>query len=171
MSVDKQKRIVQDYVAAQKHFDEEKKKFESVRKKFYSSCEDYYENNGKQKTYDFDGIVLTRVQNVSIKFDVDALEKVLSRSQRSSVIKRECSVNDIDGFIAYMKSIGADPKVVKSFIHVSKTVDEKELDQLVSVGEIDEDAVDGCYTVIKRDPYFKVREKDKSKDGEKREES
>lgn len=168
MSDERQRRLLQNYLTAQETFERAKRVFEEQKREFYANCEEYYNANGQQKTYAFDGLSMTRIQKVLITFDIPALERALPKEHRDDVIVKSYTISDFDGLVKYLKSIGADPRVFKTFLTVSKAVDEKALDQLEAVGKIDARTLENCYTVHKKDPYFTIRSKDRAQDGEKR---
>lgn len=166
------RRHVLSYYDALQSFERSKKHFEETKREFYAECEKRYSANQLDSStlYNRDSdhdVALTRIQKVSITFDVPALEQVLSKDQREAVIQKTYTVTDFNGFVRYLKSIGADPKVVRTFLTVSKAVDEKALDQLEAIGKIDVKTLENCYTVTKKDPYFKLRLKDRAEDGKK----
>ena len=68
--------------------------------------------------------------------------------------------------IAYLKECNVDPKIFKSFLIVSKTVDTKELDRLDELGKISTEQVKGCYTIKRQKPYFTVGVKRGNDNGE-----
>lgn len=70
------------------------------------------------------------------------------------VIDKSYTITDIDSLIIYLKSCGVDPKVFKSFINVTKTVDEKKLDKLADLGLIRKEQLEGCYTLKCKKTFF-----------------
>lgn len=62
-------------------------------------------------------------------------------------------------FIPFVKEFYNEQKVFKSFINVTKTVDEKKLDKLADLGLIRKEQLKGCYTLKRRKPYFTVTTK------------
>ena len=62
----------------------------------------------------------------------------------------------MNALTAYLKECDVDPKIFKSFISVSKSVDVQELDRLEEIGKITAEQVKGCYTIKKQNPYFTV---------------
>lgn len=151
------------YFQAQREYKKAQEKFGEIKKDFYGIMSDYYEYNsiegGKvffDEEADSPPLVVTRVQNTRIKFDPDKLEKALGKTLSEDVIVKRYSINDMLGLVSYLKQCGVDPKVFKSFITVSKTVDDKALDQLESIGKITAEQIKGCYTVNKDRPYFTV---------------
>ena len=75
------------------------------------------------------------------------------------VIDKSYTITDINRLIIYLKSCGVDPKVFKSFINVTKTVDEKKLDKLADLGLIRKEQLEGCYTLKRKKPRFTVKMK------------
>ena len=53
-----------------------------------------------------------------------------------------------------------DPKKIKSFLSIIKTVNTKELDRLEEIGVINNKDIEGCYTTKKHTPYFLVTKKE-----------
>ena len=153
------------YFQAQREYKKAQEKFGEIKKDFYGIMSDYYEYNsiegGKvffDEEVDSPPLVVTRVQNTRIKFDPEKLEKALGKTLSEDVIIKHYTVNDMFGLTAYLKQCknGVDPKIFKSFISVSKTVDTKALDQLEALGKITAKQIQGCYTISKDVPYFTV---------------
>lgn len=94
----------------------------------------------------------------SIVFDVDKLEKKLSKEILNEIITKKYEINDIENLITYLKSCGVDPKKFKSFLKVTKTVDGKKVDELGKLGDITENDLEGCYEVVKKEGYIKITE-------------
>lgn len=151
-----------------KYFQEKKKlesataQFEEQKEQFYSDMEGYFKDEGitsKEFDYDeFDGsqLIVTRNQTSKVIFKIDKLKTALGKLA-SGVIHKRYEIADMSGLIAYLKECGVDPKVFKSFLNISESVDEKELDRLFDVGKITKEQVAGCYTVKLNKPYFTVR--------------
>lgn len=105
------------------------------------------------------------VQPKKIIFDADKLESKIDRDLCALFISKEYQINDIISFIAYMKSIGADPKIVRSYLDIKKKVDEKKLDELSELGQISEDDIKGCYQVKEISSYIKISEVENEEGG------
>lgn len=151
------------YFQAQREYKKAQEKFGEIKKDFYGIMSEYFEYNsieGGKVSFDEGAdsppLVVTRVQNTRIKFDPEKLEKALGKTLSEDVIVKRYTINDMFGLVSYLKQCGVDPKVFKSFITVSKTVDDKALDQLESIGKITAEQIKGCYTVNKDRPYFTV---------------
>lgn len=156
------------FKAAQLQFNDEKAKFNSL-------MEEFFKNEALDKSVVFtehgvdgerESYTVTRIQKSSIEFDPDKLEKQFSREISRCVVLKRYEIIDIDGLIAYLKECGVDPKIFKSFLHVSKSVDYTELDRLEELGKISHGQVKGCYTVKRQKPYFTVSVKRGNDDGE-----
>lgn len=156
------------FKAAQSQFNDDKAKFNSLMEAFFknealdkSAVFTETSVDGERKSY-----TVTRIQKSSVEFDPDKLEKQLPKEIAKEVILKHYEIVDIDGLIAYLKECGVDPKVFKSFLHVSKSVDCTELDRLEELGKISSGQVKGCYTVKRQKPYFTVSVKRGHDDGE-----
>lgn len=106
-----------------------------------------------------DMLVLRRIQNTKVVFDADSVEFVLSKENGKRVISKQYTITDMDGLIKYLKSCGVNPQEFKKYISVTKSVDNKELEKLEELGEISLEDLEGCYDVIKSEPYFKISAK------------
>ena len=162
---EKVKEAAVNFFQEQKEFKKTQANFGEIKKNFYGIMSEYYEYNNIEdgKIYidggaDSPPLVVTRIQNTRIKFDPDLLEKALGKTLSEEVIIKHYTVNDMFGLIAYLKQCndGVDPKIFKSFISVSKTVDTRALDQLEALGKITAKQIEGCYTINKDSPYFTV---------------
>lgn len=149
--------------------------FEDTKQKFYDFADEYFKANnivtGKVHleskilkklnasiaNNSESEIVIQKIQKSNVKFDANKLEKVLDKPLRKRVINKTYEVSDISGLIAYLKELGADPEIFKSFLTISKSVNIRELENLESLGEISLDELKGTYTVNTSKPYFTFR--------------
>lgn len=140
-------------------FKEQEQKYKAEREKLQSEIFKYTNKKGIQ-SYDFQngdtGLKFTTVKTKKLVFDLDKLKKKLDKELLSEVIKKEYTIKDMDGLIAYLKSCGVDPKKFKSFIDSNETVDEKKINELSEFGEILMDDLEGCYEVKFGTPYVKI---------------
>lgn len=153
---------VVEFFERQKELKQIQTQFGELKAQFYGSMEDYFSRNDIDDSkvvvhggYNGD-LVVTRIQSSKVEFNPDKLEKALGKELASGVISKRYEIADMSGLVTYLKSCGVDPKVFKSFLLVSKSVDTKELDKLEELGKITADQVKGCYTVKKQNPYFTV---------------
>lgn len=169
LSFEECKKKIDLFFEKQEKFKDIEKKFKKLKSDLNEELEDYFQNtdtkSGESFTnYEFetDKCIAKRVQATSIVFDVDKLEKALKKIDRqiaNAVIVKKCEIYDVEGFIAYLKELGADPKIFKSFLTVQKSVDKDELNRLSELGKITVDKISGCYSVQKKNPYYTVKRK------------
>lgn len=160
-----------DFTEAVLLLHEKTQRFKDVEARFKwikSECTEtigrYFNENGIEKsvTVDSDDVMssvikVSKVERSSVNFNADRVEKALEKELASKVINKRYEINDIHGMIAYLKTCGVDPKIFKSFLNVIKTVNVKELERLSELGEVDEEDLNGCYTVTRSDPYYKIK--------------
>ena len=157
--------FVKEFYNEQKKFKEKQEKFNAIKQLFYNDAEELFNYEGIDKLVvdneDLEGneLVVNRVQKTSIVFDIDALENNLSKEMCKDVIDKSYTITDINRLIIYLKSCCVDPKVFKSFVNVTKTVDEKKLDKLADLGLIRKEQLEECYTLKRKKPYFAVKMK------------
>lgn len=157
--------FVKEFYNEQKEFKETQERFNTIKQLFYNDAEELFNYEGISKLVidndDLEGneLVVNKVQKTSVIFDIDALENNLSKEMCKDVIDKSYTITDIDRLIVYLKSCGVDPKVFKSFINVTKTVDEKKIDKLADLGLISKEQFEGCYILKRQKPYFIVKMK------------
>lgn len=157
--------FVKEFYNEQKEFKERQERFNTIKQLFYNDAEGLFNYEGISKLVidndDLEGneLVVNKVQKTSVIFDIDALENNLSKEMCKDVIDKSYTITDINRLIVYLKSCGVDPKVFKSYINVTKTVDEKKLDKLADLGLISKEQLKGCYTLKRQKPYFTVKMK------------
>ena len=158
------KASVLTYFNKQRRFKKIKDDMEIIKKSFYEAMEDYFQCNELEDsvTIKYDcyanegGLVVKRVQPKTIEFDANKLEKRIGKELAKDVIVKSYTIDDMNGLIAYLKECGVDPNIFKSFVNVEKKVNQKQLDNLYELGKIDENDIEGCFTVNARSPYFTV---------------
>lgn len=157
--------FVKEFYNEQKKFKERQERFNTIKQLFYNDAEELFNYEGISKLVidndDLEGneLVVNKVQKHQLFFDIDALENNLSKEMCKEVIEKKYKIIDINRLIVYLKSCGVDPKVFKSFINVTKTVDEKKIDKLADLGLISKEQLEGCYTLKRQKPYFTVKMK------------
>lgn len=164
LSKDECRQSVQKYFQKAKKYKAITENFNQAKKVFYSEMEDYFQANdiGEEGLeFQDDELVsgllqVKRVQSSSVKFNADKLEKKLPRELVQDIIERKYEVIDMQGLISYLKECGVDPKVFKSFIATTKSVNVKELERLEEIGQITTEHIKGCYAVKSNEPYYKV---------------
>lgn len=161
--LEKCKETVFGFFEEQKQFKQVQSSYDELKAQFYSDMEELFETEHIGKSISFkytsfaDGeLEVNRVQKSSVTFDADKLEKALSKDFRKDVILKKYEIVDMFGLVAYLKECGVDPKIFKSFLHVTKTVDVKELERLEETGKVSIEQLEGCYTIKYQKPYFTV---------------
>lgn len=159
------RKSVLSFFEEQKEFKQAQTKHEELKTKFYSDMEELFDSEKIDKSCSFSysyyadselNLEVNKVQKSSVIFDADKLEKTLSKEICKDVIIKRYEVNDMFGLIAYLKEHNVDPKVFKSFLTITKSVDVKELERLEELGKITVEQLKGCYLVKKQKPYFTV---------------
>lgn len=161
------KKLAQRFFKRKQEVAKINKDFENLKECFYSNMQEYYDlqhiERTKTKLTCKDGddeqvLQITRAQRVTVNFDADKVSKAIGKENVKKVIIKKYSVLDMPGLIEYVKELGADPQEFKKFFNISKSVDKTELDQLEELGEIKASQLEGCYEIVKGDPYFLVKE-------------
>lgn len=154
-----------EFYEKQRKFKNIEKKFKELKDEFSKEAEKFFRKKGVSKI-NIDklreqSISINMVQKASVDFDVDKLEKSLGELSKD-VIDKRYEIIDMPGLAKYLKSCGVNPKVFKSFLLVSKTVNTKKLDDLEERGEVSLEQIKNCYTLTQHNPYFtfKVNKKE-----------
>lgn len=163
---------IKEYYEKKKKFQVLEKKLKELKADFDNTMLRYFQDNDisdevaikNDETTSIEYISVKKCQKVKLIFDADKLEKNLKKSISKDIIIKDYKINDIDGFIAYAKECGMNPKVLKSFLSVTKSVDVNEIDSLEQLGKISIDDLKGCYTINKSAPYFTVSVKRNKKE-------
>ena len=103
---------------------------------------------------------VTKVQPSTVVFDYERLRKRLDSDTLSKVVTTEVLIDDFDGLRDYVRSLGGDPTVFKSFLKVSHDVNAKELNRLSETGDVTPEMIEGCYRVEYKNPYYRVSFRD-----------
>lgn len=157
--------IVVEYFEKQNKFKQIEKKFAALKSKFYSEMDKVFDRQGsnlselKNIKFAFQGndYIVNKVQQVNIDFDIPKLEKKLGKDIAKDIIDSEYTITDYEGLVSYLKECGVNPRIFKTFISVSKKVNTKRIDDLEELGKIDSSALDGCYSLIKKSPYYTIK--------------
>lgn len=147
----KSKRIQDEYKIRIKYLEKNiDKLLEKKKQSSYSfNC---FEGDTEKTVY----FKATSVKPKKIEWNVEMLQQILDKSIFNKICNKKYSIIDYDGFSGYLKTLNADPKIIKSFIQCEKTINQKSLDQLSELGEISVDDLEGCYTVINKEQYVRI---------------
>lgn len=146
---EKNKKLQDKYKIRIKFLEKEIEKiFSKKNESSYSfSCEE----DGLQVYYK-----ATSVKPKKIDWKMDVLQQVLDKDVFDQICNKKYTIIDYEGLAKYLKSLKADPKKIKTFIQCEKTMNQKMLDQLSSLGEISIEDLEGCYTVTDKEQYVRV---------------
>lgn len=130
------------------------KKIEKIldkkNKTSYSFC---LENEvTKERTY----FKATSVKPKKIEWNMETLKQILDKEIFDEVCIKKYTIIDYEGFVEYLKSLKADPKIFKGFIQCEKSMNQNKLDQLSELGEVSVDDLEGCYNVINKESYIRI---------------
>lgn len=111
-------------------FVEQKKKPNYTKEQFILFVKEFCneQKEFKEKHERFNTIKQLFYNDAEELFNYEGIDKL--------VIDKSYTITDINRLIIYLKSCDVDPKAFKSFINVTKTVDEKKLDKLADLGLI-----------------------------------
>ena len=119
-----------------------------------------YADKNKLEEFGFDtesGFKKVRpVISKKITWDIEKLSKKLDKKVLNEIINKKYSINDINGLITYLKSCGVNPKEFKKYLNVEETVNNKKVDELGQLGEIDIEQLSGCYELQANFSYVKI---------------
>lgn len=173
LTIDDCKELIQEFFEKQTKFKKVQAQFNEFKTQFNSKMEDFFEHENLDKSITFaynkptnNKLVVNRIQKTSVEFNPDKLEKALGKKLSERIITKRYEITDMNALIAYLKECDVDPKIFKSFLSVSKSVDTQELDRLEELGKITTKQIKGCYTIKRQTPYFTVGVKKGQDDGE-----
>lgn len=101
---------------------------------------------------------VTRVSRKKISWFIDKLEQTLGKQLCGKFIAKEYQITNWQEFASVLKKYDVPASEVLPFVNVIKTVDEKKLDYLSELGEINADDLEGCYSVEETSSYLQVDE-------------
>ena len=155
--------IAKSYFAKQQKMKELNNKLEAEKKKFYSECDKYFSKHNTQEfmfkndTIADEFLKISKAYRTKVIFDVAKMETVLDKELFNSIVNKHVEINDVDGFMAYMKSCKVNPKILKSFLNVTKNINEVDLENMEAIGKISMGDLKGCYKVETGTPYYTIR--------------
>jgi hypothetical protein len=83
----------------------------------------------------------------SIDFFPEKLKTSLSKEKFNSIAIKTVVVNDLDAMVAMLKDYGVPAKEFKRFITVNTEISVEKVDNLVEMGELEIDELQGCFKV------------------------
>lgn len=150
--------IVVQYYNTKEKYDNLVKRFEAIKKDFYSKMDEAMGDELKMLfEYFAETYEVTKVKNTKIAFDIDILERCLTKDILKQIIVRNYQITNYEGLVKYLKSLGAESSKIKEFISTTKSVDVQEVDRLTELGQINSKVVEKAAIVTKGKPYYKVK--------------
>ena len=160
------KRQVVELFRLEKQFSEMEKTYRDKKKKLTVAIKNYmYCNEGVRNKFQFwvktkqgnnQMVTVKKIEPTSIVWDAEKLEQVLDKEDYKAIIEKTYTISDMEGLVTYLKSCGVSPRRFKSFIEVTRKVDESALEQLDAVGKIDREELEDCFTVNKKSSYLRI---------------
>jgi hypothetical protein len=89
----------------------------------------------------------TKNVKTHIDFFPEKLKGNLEKDVYEKIIKKTVTVNDLDGLIILLKGYGVPPKKFKDFITVKAEVSVDKVDNLIEMGDLNIDDIQGCFKV------------------------
>lgn len=155
-------KLTRDHV--QRSFEDAQYEFKQQMDRYFDSAAD---DDGRleidvNKNANFAGlksIVMTRVQPAKVIWDTEALRGVLNKEQKKQVLRKKHEVTNWGKLFKLLKDAGVDWHEFLKCISITEEVDEKALEKLVDLGEVDESEVKACSEVKLGTPSFRFTEK------------
>lgn len=151
-----------NYEASKRAFDDDKLEFNNQMDRYFDVVAD---EDGKV-TINLEGmfkgvtkIICQKISQVKVEFNINKLNKILTKEQRKKVIQKHYQVNNWPGLLRLLKDSGVDWKQFLKYVDVLETVNEKQLEQLVDIGELNSDEVKECSRARIKTQYYKITEK------------
>lgn len=150
--VDELYELEQKYKSIKKKYEDKKKKLSiSIRNAMFVNGMNKFQYEETNRVIDVKSITQKR-----IVWDVEKLEEKLDKEICNECIQKTYEINNIEGLIKYLKSCGVNPKKFKSFLNVQKKVDNKKLNELSELGDINKKDLEGCYELKESEGYVKI---------------
>ena len=100
----------------------------------------------------------TIVDNKKIDFNVEMIEQILDKEVLDEILIKKYEITDYDGLIKYLKTLGANPKIFKQYIHCDKKIDKDKLNHCSELGFVSLDDLEGCYNISITSGYVRITE-------------
>lgn len=153
-------------------YDTAKDLYDMAKTDFYERMDKFFSKEVQGSSFEFDEMLdgndcheagkyrfkVSQSRKVNVDWDLSRLKKVLGAHEKE-VIVRSYELSDVEGLAAYVKSLGGEARLFKSFFTVSEAVDTSVLDNLTEVGEVDADEVAECCDVKLGKPWYRVTQR------------
>lgn len=164
--------VVSNFYELQRQKKLDDKAFNDEKQEFYEVMDRYFESkeaHGASKitftvVYDDEDSTravggeykVTKVSRRKVVFNAKKLKNKIGKEKFNKVSETQWNCFDIGGLARYVKSLGGEFDVFKSFFNITQVVDDKAIDKLSETGEITAEDIEGCYSVNEGKPWYKV---------------
>lgn len=97
----------------------------------------------------------TKVVTQRVEYNIDAILKYIPKYIQEKILSKKVVVKDYKAFVEYLKTINANPKIIKQFLDCEYDLNKKELEQLYETGVVDYEDIRKCATIIEGNPYIR----------------
>ena len=163
---------VRRFSKIQERFKQFKKQYDGEKEEFESEMLTYFDKNGGGRKFECETlsgdnvICVTKTERTSIEWDEDKLKIKVPKELHKYIFKKRYEIVDYRGLVRYLKSLGADPEIFKTFVTSETVFDESAIDMLDNKGLLTLNNIKGCYRVKCQKPYFTVTVKKGKGNGE-----
>ena len=163
---------IRRFAKRQSEFKDFEKQFKAEKVEFEEEMLAYFDRlGGNRKTLEcesFNGsekIRVVKTERTSIEWDEDKLRQRIPKELHKYIFKKRYEITDWHGLVKYLKSLGASPDVVKTYVSTETEFDPNAIDELDNRGLLTLNNIKGCYRVNCQKPYFTVTVKKGKGDG------
>lgn len=147
--------------------EELKESFEKEKQNFYSEMSKFWNKNKIQEKSFSDSLYqVSKFQPVKTIFDVEKVKKKLSKEQLKKCVTKTVNLVDSQGLFNLLRDKGILFKEVKDFFEIKEEINQKAIDKMYDLGEIDKEDLSGCYEVVVNEPYYKIIALESNDNGE-----
>lgn len=143
-------KINAEYKLYEEKYKQRKKELQDIIKS--SGVNEFAINNGDNN------LKVNFIESTRINWDVEKLKSKLPKKIFNKIVKKEYKINDFSGLVEYLKKYGVNPKGFSKFINVECKVDNKKVDELGEIGEVNIEDLKDCYSLDKISEYVKFSE-------------
>lgn len=97
----------------------------------------------------------TKVVTQRVEYNIGAILKYIPKYIQEKILSKKVVIKDYKAFVDYLKSINANPKIIKQFLTCEYDLNKKELEQLYETGVVDYEDIRKCATIIEGNPYIR----------------
>lgn len=90
---------------------------------------------------------VTKSNRTTVNYNIPKIKQIFDKGIVKRILTKRYEISDMEGLIKYLKSCGVNPKEFKRYIDVQESVNEQELEQMYSMGEIDKKQFRSCCDV------------------------